>query len=157
MTAVRGVRVLCIQPAFPENSTSSPASWCDPTSSPSPIKLNMLVLLFNILLTPASKTAATMTPEIIIFYHSLFVLRYFLFLLQPGSSHSCGELFCINQPVEYWISSATGNVVLCAVCVWLIITTSKSIKSRQKEPPSGRFCYWSGKAHFYTPVPSPVL
>lgn len=80
-----------------------------------------------------------------------FCSETFSLLQQPGSSHSCGELFCINQPVEYWISSATGNVVLCAVCVWLIITTSRATKPRQKEPPRGRFCYWSGNTIFHTP------
>lgn len=135
-------REVCVCSAFSQLFRKIPRAllWLDATLPTALLTLNS-TRLFNILLTQASKTAVTVTPEIIIFYHSLFVLRHFPFLLQPDSSHSCGELFCINQPVEYWISFATGNVVLCAMCVWLI-NTSWATKPRQKEPPSGRFCLW---------------
>lgn len=147
-------REVCVCSAFSQLFRKIPRALMrlDATLPTALLTLNS-TRLFNILLTPASKTAATVTPEIIIFYHSLFVLRHFPFLLQPDSSHSCGELFCINQPVEYWISFATGNVVLCAMCVWLINTTSWATKPRQKEPPSGRFCYWIRKTRFHTPRP----
>lgn len=87
-----------------------------------------------------------------------FCSETFYPLLQPGSSHSCGELFCINQPVEYWISSATGNVVLCAVCVcdWLLLQVGPQ-NTGKRSPQVADFVTGVERHTFIHPDPVSVL
>lgn len=92
------------------------SAW--PTASPPQITFKVIVLL-NISLTSASKTGATVTPEIIIFYHSLFwdVFTPSSLWLQPFLwrivlHKSAGGI--LNQPHH------RECVFVCGMCDWLL-------------------------------------
>ncbi len=92
------------------------SAW--PTASPPQITFKVIVL-FNISLTSASKIVATVTPEIIIFYHSLFwdVLAPSSLWLQPFLwrivlHKSAGGI--LNQPHH------RECVFVCGMCDWLL-------------------------------------
>lgn len=113
------------------------SAW--PTASPPQITFKVIVL-FNISLTSASKIVATVTPEIIIFYHSLFWdvftpsspwLQPFLWRIVLHKS--AGGI--LNQPHH-------GECVFVCVCVTDYYKESRG-KPRQTAPLSGQL--WNTK------------